>query len=500
MASTKSAATGKAATPAAPAAGNSTAPARPMPLGGSRTLSALTTERVLPNSLDAEIGVLGAMLLNPVEAIAHAREHLTEEHFYFAPHQAIFREIAGLQDALQAVDQVTLSQRLADKNQLDEVGGVAYLAELVTRVPTAANLEHYIEIVEQKHLLRQLIGAAYDIVARAFDQQDGVKEWVDEVEQDIFNITAERTQTGARPVRDLIKDAMGSLEQLFDKRGAITGITTGFRDLDKMTSGLHKSNMIVIAARPSVGKTALAMNIAEHVAVDQKIPVAVFSLEMSADELVKRMLCSRAKVNLRALRDGFLSERDHVPLVVAADALLKAPLYIDDSAGLTIQQVRAKARRLKLQYNIQLVVIDYLQLMRAPSRRADLNRQVEISDISSGVKALAKELQVPIIVLSQLNRQPEQREGGTPRLSDLRESGAIEQDADVVGLLVRPEMYEEEPEQKSAKEGEATLIIAKQRNGPTGDVLLTFRKEFTRFEDRARVDAEDVPSFERGEE
>jgi replicative DNA helicase len=467
---------------------------------GGRAAAPVGLDRVLPNSLDAEIAVLGAMLLNPVEAITAVRERLNEEHFYFAPHQVIFREIAALQDAMQAIDQVTLSQRLADRNQLEEVGGVAYLAELVTRVPTASHLEHYINIVEEKHLLRQLIGTAHDIMGRAFEQQDDVKAWVDEVEQQIFNVTAEKSTTGAKPVRDLIKDAMGSLEQLFDRRGAVTGLPTGFRDLDKMTSGLHPGNMIVVAARPSVGKTAFAMNIAEHAAVDQKIPVGVFSLEMSSDELVKRMLCSRARVNLRALRDGFLSEKDHVPLVMAADALLKAPLYIDDTAGLTIHQVRAKARRMKLQYDIQLIVIDYLQLMRAPSRRADLNRQVEISDISAGVKALAKELKVPIIVLSQLNRQPEQREGGTPRLSDLRESGAIEQDADVVGLLVRPEMYEEDAEQKSAKEGEATLIIAKQRNGPTGDVALTFRKEYTRFEDRARVDAEDMPPFERSEE
>jgi replicative DNA helicase len=278
----------------------------------------------------------------------------------------------------------------------------------------------------------------------------------------------------------------------------VTGIPTGYHDFDRLTSGLHAGNVIVIAARPSIGKTSLAMNIAENVAIDQKLPVGVFSLEMSSEEVVKRMLCSRARVNLRAVRDGFLSERDFHPLTAAASQLMKAPLYIDDSAGLTINQVRARSRRMKQQFDVKLLVIDYLQLLRAPSRRADLNRQVEISDISAGIKALAKELQVPIIVLSQLNRQPEAREGGRPKMADLRESGAIEQDADLVGLLVRPEVYADDDQDKAAKEGEATLIIAKQRNGPTGDVLLTFLKEYTRFEDRAKIDAEDA-EFERGD-
>jgi replicative DNA helicase len=405
-----------------------------------------------------------------------------------------------MQDALQAVDLVTLTQRLADKNQLDEVGGAAFLSDLINKVPTTANVEHYIDIVWDKFLLRQLIATSADIIGQAFEHQDDVRAWVDEVEQQIFNISSEKATSGAQPVKDLIKDAMTSIERLYDQRGALTGLSTGFRDLDKLTSGLHPANMIVVAARPSMGKTALAMNLAEHAAVDNQLPVGVFSLEMSSEELVKRLLCCRAKVNLRAVRDGFLAEKDFHPLTTAASQLMKAPLYIDDTPGLTIHQVRARARRLKSQYDIRLLVIDYLQLMRAPSRRADVNRQVEIADISAGVKALAKELSIPIVVLSQLNRQPEQREGGRPKLSDLRESGAIEQDADVVGLLVRPEVYQEDAEDRAAKEGEATLIIAKQRNGPTGDVSLTFLKEYTSFVDRAKVDAEDVPQFEEGEE
>jgi replicative DNA helicase len=451
-------------------------------------------DRVLPNSLDAEIAVLGAMLISPQDAAPLVRERLTEQHFYYGPHQVLYRELAAMQDSMQAVDMITLSQRLSDKNLLEEVGGQVYLMDLVTRVPTAAHVEHYLQIVQEKYLLRQLIAAGSDIIAQAFEQQDDVEAWVNEVEQQIFKITEERAVSGPKPIRDLIKDAFASIEKLYDQRGALSGLPTGFRDFDRLTSGLHEGEMIVIAARPSMGKTALAMNIAEHVAIDHNIPVGVFSLEMSNQELVKRMLCSRAHVNLRAVVSGFLGDRDFTPLTTAAAQLMKAPIYIDDTAGLTIHQVRARARRMKTQYDIKLIVIDYLQLMRSPSRRADQSRQVEISDISAGVKAMAKELQVPVIVLSQLNRQPDTRTDGRPKLSDLRESGAIEQDADVVGLLVRSEVYAEDKEQKAAKEGEATLIIAKQRNGPTGDVELTFRKEYTCFVDRARVDESDMPS------
>ena len=500
MASTNPLASENAGQSGGSSATRSYGPGKAQPFGKSKSAPSLVLDRVLPNSLDAEMAVLGAMLLSPAEAGSQVRERLSENHFYYAAHSVIFREIAVLQDAMQAVDLITLTQRLQDKNQLEEIGGPVYLSDLVTRVPTTANVEQYIDIVWEKHLLRQLIGAAHDVIARSFEQQDDVKTWIDEVEQQIFEITAEKTATGARPVRDMIKDAMASIEKLYDQRGAISGIPTGFRELDRMTSGLHNSQMIVIAARPSMGKTALAMNIAENCAIDHNIPVGVFSLEMSSEELVKRMLCSKAKVNLRKIRDGFLSERDFHPLTTAASQLMKAPLFIDDSAGLSINQVRARARRLKQQHDIRLLVIDYMQLMRAPSRRADLSRQVEIADISSGVKALAKELKIPIIVLSQLNRQPEAREGGRPRLSDLRESGAIEQDADVVGLLVRPEVYAEEEGDKAAEKGKAVLVIAKQRNGPTGEVNLTFLSEYTRFEDQALVSEEDIPGNEGGEE
>ena len=467
--------------------------------GNGRGRPALALDCILPNSLEAEMAVLGAMLLSPEEAAAQVREHISEDDFYYAAHQVIFRELAGMQDTLRAVDMVTLTQRLQDKGVLDEIGGAVYLNDLISRVPTTANVEHYINIVWEKHLLRKLINAAHDIMTRAFDRQDDVTSWIDEVEQQIFNINAETATTGAQPTKVLVREAMSNIEKMFENRGSITGLATGFRDLDKLTSGLRGGNVFIIAARPSMGKTSLAMNIAENVAIDQNLPVGIFSLEMSSEELIKRMLCSRGAVNLRSLHDGFSKEKDHAALTTAASELIKAPMYIDDTAGLAISQVRARARRMRKQYNIQLLVIDYLQLMKAPSRRADQSRQVEVADISSGIKALAKELKIPIIVLSQLNRQPEARDGNKPRLADLRESGSLEQDADIVGLLVRPEVYEDDPESREKLKGQAQLVIAKQRSGPTGTVNLSFLNEYTRFENAARFSNEDLPNDKEAE-
>jgi replicative DNA helicase len=446
------------------------------------------------------MAVLGAVLLSPNEVGAEVRDRLSENHFYYSAHQVIFREIAAMQDSLQAVDLITLTQRLRDKEKLDGIGGPAYLSELISKVPTITHIEFYVEIVFEKYLLRQLIEAAHEVIYDSFEKQDDVKAWVDEVEQRIFKITAEKTTDIIKPAKPLVMDAMSSIEKMYEKRGEVMGLATGFRDLDRLTSGLQDGTMFIIAARPSMGKTALAMNIVENVAVDRDIPVGVFSLEMSGQELIVRMLCSRARVNLRSLHGGFPSERDHHQLTAVASQLMKAPMYIDGSASLTVNQVRARARRMKQQYKIRLLVIDYMQLMRAPSRRAESSRQAEVADISAGLKALAKELSIPIIVLSQLNRQPESRDEGKPRLADLRESGAIEQDADVVGLLLRPEVYEEEKEAREKVKGEASLIIAKQRNGPTGNVDLTFVAEHTRFESRAKVDEGDIPSFEGSEE
>jgi len=499
MSSTNPLASGTASQAGATGAALSRDPGRAGLLGKGRSAPVLALDRVLPNSLDAEMAVLGAMLLSPTEAGSEVRERLSDNHFYYSAHQVIFREISALQDALQAVDLITLTQRLRDKNQLEEIGGPAYLSDLITRVPTTANIGRYIDIVWEKHQLRQLIGAAHEVISQSFEQQDDVKAWIDEAEQRIFSITAEKTSDIIKPSKPLVMDAMSSIERMYEKRGEVMGLSTGFRDLDKLTSGLHNGNLVIIAGRPSMGKTALAMNIAESVAVDRNIPIGIFSLEMSGEELIIRMLCSRARVNLRLLHDGFPKDEHHHKLTAAASQLMKAPLYIDDSAGLTVNQVRARARRMKQQYKIRLLVIDYMQLMRAPSRRAESSRQAEVADISAGIKALAKELSIPILVLSQLNRQPESRDEGMPRLADLRESGAIEQDADVVGLLARPEVYADD-EGKREKKGEAHLIIAKQRNGPTGKIDLYFHGEYTRFEDHARVDEGDIPTFEGGEE
>jgi replicative DNA helicase len=391
-------------------------------------------------------------------------------------------------DKSKPIDFISLKQALKDRNQLEEVGGPEYLNDLYSFVPTSANAAYYVDIVREKYVLRRLISACNRLSTQCYDQQGEIDPLLDQAEKEIFAITGEHVKTEIVPTKELVMEAIEQIERLYENRGSVTGLPTGFIELDRMTSGLHAAEMIVIAARPSMGKTAFAMNIAEHVAMEVGKAVAVFSLEMSSQQLVQRILCSRAKVDLQRVRNGFLSERDFPNLTAAASQVAAAKMFIDDTPGLTVTELRAKARRLKSQQDIQLIVIDYLQLLRSMSRRAQDNRQLEISEISSGIKALAKELHLPIIVIAQLNRQPDTRakEGGRPRLSDLRESGSIEQDADLVGLLVRPEYYETDDEAKLEKAGEAELIIAKQRNGPTGDVPLTFLKQYTRFESRTR--------------
>jgi len=420
------------------------------------------------------------------EIIAECVEKINEQYFYVPAHQTIYSVLVELWNAGQGIDLITFTQTLRDRNLLDSVGGPAFVTSLFTFVPTAANVEYYLEIVRDKYLLRQIIVACTEGVRRSYEEQDEVGNLLDEVEQKIFAVGEDRFKSQILSMKDQVMAAIEAIEGLYERKGGITGISTGFAELDRMTNGLHAAEMIVIAARPSMGKTALAMNITEHVAIHERLPVAVFSLEMSSQQLVQRLLCSRARVNLQKVRDGFLAERDFPSLTSAAAKLAEARIFIDDSAGLSILELRAKARRLKAQQDIKLLVVDYLQLLRSPTRRAQDNRQLEISEISAGLKGLAKELDIPVIVIAQLNRQPEARSGGKPRLSDLRESGSIEQDADLVGLLVRPEIYEEDEDARAEKAGEAELIIAKQRNGPVGEIQLTFLKEFTRFEDRAR--------------
>jgi replicative DNA helicase len=444
--------------------------------------------RSLPSSEDGEKGVLCSLLLSPREVADICVLSLSADAFYIPAHRTIYRLVLEFGDKSKPIDFVPLKQALKDRNQLEEIGGPEYLSALYSFVPTAANAAYYIEIVREKYVLRRLIIAFNNLSNQCYDAQEDIRPLLDDAEKEIFAITGEHVKTEIVATKDLVMATIEQIEKLYENRGSITGIPTGFSDLDKMTLGLHPAEMVVIAARPSMGKTALAMNIAEHVAMNVGKAVAVFSLEMSSQQLVQRLLCSRAKVDLQRVRDGFLSERDFPKLTAAAAKLAAAKMFIDDTPGLSIMELRAKARRMKSQYNIELIVIDYLQLLRSTTRRAQDNRQLEISEISGGIKALAKELNLPIVVVAQLNRQPDTRakEGGRPRLSDLRESGSIEQDADVVGLLVRPEYYETDEDGKQEKAGEAELIIAKQRNGPTGDVPLTFLKQYTRFESRAR--------------
>lgn len=435
------------------------------------------------------------MLISPHETIAECVEKINEDYFYVPAHRTIYDVLVGLWNTRQGIDLITFTQVLRDRNLLDSVGGAAFVTNLFTFVPTAANVQYYLEIVRDKYILREIISAATESVRRAYEEQEEVDSLLDEVEQKIFDVGEDRFKGQMLSMKDHAMQAIETIEKLYERKGSITGISTGFIEFDRMTSGLHPSEMVVIAARPSMGKTALAMNIAEYVAINEKLAVGVFSLEMSSQQLVQRLLCSRARVNLQRVRDGFLGERDFPSLTAAASKLAEAKMFIDDSASLSILELRAKARRLKAQQDVSLIIVDYLQLLRSTTRRAQDNRQLEISEISAGLKALAKDLKIPVIVVAQLNRQPEQRTGGKPRLSDLRESGSIEQDADLVGLLVRPELYEEDEEARVEKAGEAELIIAKQRNGPVGEIPLTFLKEYTRFETRARNVSEPEEAF-----
>lgn len=443
--------------------------------------------RLLPQSIDAEKGLLGSILLSTA-ALDDCIAQINAGHFHLPAHQRLFDLFVEMRNTGKPIDLISVTQILEDRKQLAEVGGADGITELFTFVPTAANADYYREILEEKFLLRQMISVCTEYAARSYDEQGDVRTLLDEVEGKILAIGDTRHRASLPTMKEMVSDAITSIEQLIKNNGGITGISTGFPSLDRMTSGLQESEMFVIAARPSMGKTALAMNIAEHVAIESNKAVAVFSLEMSAQQLVQRMLCARARVNSKSLREGFVGKQQMSSIGTAATLLTKARMFVDDTPGISILELRAKARRLQNREGVSLVVIDYLQLLRSTSRRAQDNRQIEIAEISSGIKAMAKELRIPVIVLAQLNRNPEQRSGdvkGRPRLSDLRESGSIEQDADVVGLLVREKYYAEDEDERKEAEGKATLIIAKQRNGPTGDVPLTFIEDYARFEERA---------------
>jgi replicative DNA helicase len=464
----------------------------------THTPQSTVADRLPPHDMDMERGVLGCQLISPNDSVGEVVEKLKGagiEAFYDLRHQTIQTELFEMYDQRIPIEVVTVMQRLKDKGLLEQVGGIAYLSQLQDAVPSAANLPYYLEIVREKYLLRKMIQTCTEVVGRVYDYEGEVDALLDEVERDVLRISESRVQGGALTTKELVGKAIQTIENFFSRQGTLTGLGTGFPDLDRMTDGLHGSEMIVVAARPSMGKTSLAMNVAEHVALEDKLPVAVFSLEMSAEALVLRMLCSIARVNLRSIREGFMSESDFPKLQNAMGKLSSAPLFIDDTAALSILQLRARARRLHQMHGIKLFVVDYLQLLHSTSRRAQENRQQEISDISSGIKALAKELKVPVLVLSQLNRELERDKNRKPRLSDLRESGAIEQDADLVGLLYKPSSGDDDDGNAEEADGvPVNLLIAKQRNGPTGDVNLTFLKSYTRFESAAKVSDEDIPN------
>jgi len=445
--------------------------------------------RSLPSSIDAEKGLLGSILLAPDRVVDECiQQKITPDYFHLPSHALIFSTALTMRDTSKPVDFISVTQYLEDRKQLEEAGGAGAIADLFTFVPTPANAAYYMTLLREKFLLRKIILICSEYTSRAYDEQGDIQILLDEVEEKVLEIGDDRFGSKIPDMRQLAMQALEEIEHLVNNRGGITGLPSGFAGIDSLTNGLHAGEMIVIAARPSMGKTALAMNIAEHAAMDAGKSVVVYSLEMSTQQLMQRLLCSRARVDLNKLRQQFIGKNDMSNLITATTKLSECKMFIDDTPGLSILELRARARRLHSRHGVDLIVIDYLQLLRSPSKRAQENRQIEVAEISSGIKALAKELRVPIVVLAQLNRNPESRTGGSkgkPRLSDLRESGSIEQDADVVGLLWREEYYADDDDSRKESEGRSELIIAKQRNGPVGDIPLTFLKHFTRFEDRA---------------
>ncbi|MCR4435152.1 MAG: replicative DNA helicase [Clostridiales bacterium] len=430
--------------------------------------------RIPPQNVEAEQSVIGSMLLDK-EVVPVITEILKSEDFYREDHKEIFEAIIDLFEKAEPIDLVTVSERLKLRGSLDSVGGLDYLTSVATAVPTTANAKHYAKIVEEKSLLRKLIKAASDIVSMGYEDSEEVAFILDRAEQSIFDIIQKKNRHSFFHIKDVLMETYNRLEELYNSHGFVTGVPSGFTDLDHKTAGFQNSDLILVAARPAMGKTAFALNMAQYAAIYKKIPVAIFSLEMSKEQLVNRMLCCEAMVDSQKMRTGKLEDEDWKKLARATGPLSEAPIYIDDTPGSSVMDIRAKCRRLKLEKNLGLVVIDYLQLMQGRGR-AD-NRQQEISEISRSLKILAKEINVPVITLSQLSRAPEQRTDHKPILSDLRESGAIEQDADLVMFLFREDYYKEDSDKKNIAE----VIIAKHRNGATGTVELRWFGEYTKF-------------------
>ncbi len=438
-------------------------------------------DRVPPQNIEAEQAVLGAMMIDK-EAISKATEILRENDFYRQDHRAVYQVIVDLFSKNQAVDMVTVTEALKREGKLEDVGGIQFITYLANAVPTAANISYHAKIVEEKSLLRQLISVSTQIAGAGYEGTEDVNSLLDNAERMILGVSERKISRDFAPIKEVVMSAVDRIDELYNKKGGITGIATGFIDFDHLTSGLQPSDLILIAARPSMGKTALVLNMAQNVAIREKKSVAFFSLEMSKEQLVQRMLCAEASIDSSRLRIGELEDNDWEKLIWAADSLSRADIFIDDTPGITVMEMRAKARRLKVEHNLQLIVIDYLQLMQGSGKKSGENRQQELSDISRSLKALARELNVPVIALSQLSRSVESRQVKRPMLSDLRESGALEQDADLVAFLYREDYYDKETENKNITE----LIIAKHRNGPVDTVKLFFHKQFTRFANLAK--------------
>jgi len=441
--------------------------------------------RIPPQNLDAEQSILGGILLDN-QALNPVLEVLDFKDFYSEAHRRIFRAIVELSDRNDPVDLITLSNLLKEKKQLEPVGGTAYLASLVDNVPSAANIAFHARIVKEKAILRGLIGTATEILGKSYDASADVDQVLHEAEHAIFEISERKIRPTFWPFKTVIKESIRTIEKLYERKELITGVPTGFEGIDTLTSGLQKSDLIIVAGRPSMGKTAFALNIALNASTLSGVPVAVFSLEMSKEQLALRMLASEAKVDSQRIRKGLLGETDWPKLIAAAGKLSEALIFIDDTPALSVLEMKAKSRRLKAENGLGLVILDYLQLMKGGGSRD--SREQEISEISRSLKALAKELAVPVIALSQLNRKVEDRTNRRPQMADLRESGAIEQDADVIAFIYRDEVYNRTDE--NPEKGIAEIIIGKQRNGPTGTVKLAFLEKYTSFENLARSDVE----------
>lgn len=444
-----------------------------------------TTYKVPPQNIEAEQSVIGAILIEN-SALYKAIEILHVNDFYKEAHRKIFLTMLELSEKNEAIDLVTLAEYLRKKNALDSIGGATYLSLLSNAIPTAANIRYHSKIVHEKALLRNLINTATEIVTRGYEDSRDVEELIDYAENAIFSISEKKIRPSFIAIKDIIKDSFETIERLSEKKELVTGIATGFHDLDILTSGFQPSDLVIVAGRPSMGKTALSLCVAQHVGIEKQKPVAIFSFEMAREQIVLRMLCSEARVDSHKLRSGFLGKSDWPRLTTAAGRLSDALIFIDDSPGTSVLEMKAKARRLKAEHGLSLVIVDYMQLMsgRGERRRGGADtREQEISEISRSLKALAKELSVPVVALSQLNRAVESRHDKRPLLADLRESGAIEQDADVILFIYREEVYKQTEENK----GVAEIIIGKQRNGPVGTIKLAFIDKYTRFENLEKM-------------